>query len=125
MPGHGAAEHFGPAPFRSPLTSGGALIRYWIKGLAGRPLLSFTEQENSLVDLARTAQTRTGGLPWVGEFPGPAQRIPGNGVYLRTDFWAPIHSGGSYGHTCYVAKSLAKMTDHLYCLMPHRLHAAG
>ncbi len=29
------------------------------------------------------------------------------GLYLRTDFWAPITSGGSYGHTCYVARELA------------------
>ena len=33
------------------------------------------------------------------------------GLYLRTDFWAPIMSGGSYGHTCYVAKELAAVTD--------------
>ncbi len=31
----------------------------------------------------------------------------GGGLYLRTDFWAQITSGGSYGHTCYVAKELA------------------
>ena len=29
------------------------------------------------------------------------------GLYLRTDFWVRIMSGGSYGHTCYVAKELA------------------
>ena len=29
------------------------------------------------------------------------------GLYLRTDFWVRITSGGSYGHTCYVAKELA------------------
>ena len=31
----------------------------------------------------------------------------GVGLYLRTDFWVQISSGGSYGHTCYVAKELA------------------
>ncbi len=35
------------------------------------------------------------------------RKLDGLGVYLRTDFWAPITSGGSYGHTCYVAKELA------------------
>jgi glycosyltransferase involved in cell wall biosynthesis/ubiquinone/menaquinone biosynthesis C-methylase UbiE len=41
------------------------------------------------------------------------------GVYLRTDFWASITSGGSYGHTCYVAKELAAGGP-LVCLMAQR-----
>ncbi|MGE3166284.1 MAG: methyltransferase domain-containing protein [Planctomycetota bacterium] len=45
---------------------------------------------------------------------------PGHGVYLRTDFWAPIDAGGSYGHTCYVAKWLAATSAGLTCFMPHR-----
>jgi glycosyltransferase involved in cell wall biosynthesis/ubiquinone/menaquinone biosynthesis C-methylase UbiE len=47
--------------------------------------------------------------------PGPAHRISGCGVYLRTDFWSPIVSGGSYGHTCYVAKELAAVTESFVC----------
>ena len=39
------------------------------------------------------------------------------GLYLRTDFWAPITSGGSYGHTCYVAKELRGVTEHFVCLL--------
>ena len=42
------------------------------------------------------------------------------GLYLRTDFWARITSGGSYGHTCYVAKELAAMTERFACLLPQR-----
>lgn len=42
------------------------------------------------------------------------------GVYLRTDFWAPIKAGGSYGHTCYVAKELAALADRFVCFMPSR-----
>ncbi len=30
------------------------------------------------------------------------------GVYLRLDFWAKLTAGGSYSHTCYVAKELQK-----------------
>lgn len=56
---------------------------------------------------------------WLQELPTNDRPIPGTGVYLRTDFWAPIISGGSYGHSCYVAKSLAKVTENLVCLMPH------
>ena len=37
--------------------------------------------------------------------------------YLRTDFWAPMISGGSYGHTCYVAKELAAVTESFVCVM--------
>lgn len=46
--------------------------------------------------------------------------IPGCGIYLRTDFWAKIDSGGSCGHTCYVAKELAAVTENIICFMPHR-----
>lgn len=49
-----------------------------------------------------------------------ANPIRGCGVYLRTDFWAKIESGGSYGHTCYVAKELAAVTERFVCFMPHR-----
>ena len=41
-------------------------------------------------------------------------------MYLRTDFWAPITSGGSYGHTCYVAKELAAVTERFVCLLAQR-----
>lgn len=41
--------------------------------------------------------------------------ITGYGVYLRTDFWVKIKSGGSYGHTCYVAKELANATEKFIC----------
>lgn len=52
--------------------------------------------------------------------PGPRSRIAGCGVYLRTDFWSRIESGGSYGHTCYVAKELAAVTERFVCFMAHR-----
>ena len=52
----------------------------------------------------------------------PSERapIPGTGAYLRTDWWAKIESGGSYGHTCYVAKELAAVTDRFVCFTAHR-----
>jgi glycosyltransferase involved in cell wall biosynthesis/ubiquinone/menaquinone biosynthesis C-methylase UbiE len=42
------------------------------------------------------------------------------GLYLRTDFWVHITSGGSYGHTCYVAKELAALTRTFACMLPQR-----
>ena len=46
-----------------------------------------------------------------------ASRKVDAGLYLRTDFWAPITSGGSYGHTCYVAKELSAVTERFVCLL--------
>ena len=44
----------------------------------------------------------------------------GAGLYLRTDFWVKISSGGSYGHTCHVAKELAATSAGFTCLMANR-----
>src|SRR5262245_1978138 len=52
--------------------------------------------------------------------PDERHPISGCGVYMRTDFWAPIVSGGSYGHTCYVAKELAAVTHSFVCFMANR-----
>ena len=49
--------------------------------------------------------------------PSTAHKIPGTGVYLRTDYWVQLTSGGSYGHTCYVARELAALTADFTCLM--------
>lgn len=50
--------------------------------------------------------------------------IRGAGLYFRADYWVQLTSGGSYGHTCYVAKELAARTDRLVCLMASRYPAA-
>ena len=64
----------------------------------------------------------------VEEFARQARPVPftdagaaaGAGLYLRTDFWVQITSGGSYGHTCYVAKELAARSGGVSCLMANR-----
>jgi len=94
----------------------------WLRAMVGPRAAGLFPAEYStiLVELDRLSQhTEPVDIPWLRDLPGPDKRIPGNGVYLRTDFWVPIHSGGSYGHSCYVAKSLAKLTEKLFCLMPH------
>ena len=48
--------------------------------------------------------------------PSPAEPAAGAGVYLRTDYWAQLVSGGSYGHTCYVARELAALSRDFLCL---------
>lgn len=51
---------------------------------------------------------------------GASHECHGAGLYLRTDFWSRITSGGSYGHTCYVAKELAAGADRFVCLLAQR-----
>jgi glycosyltransferase involved in cell wall biosynthesis len=46
--------------------------------------------------------------------------LDGIGVYLRTDFWAPLISGGSYGHTCYQARAFARSTRDFLCILANR-----
>ncbi len=43
--------------------------------------------------------------------------VAGRGMYLRLDYWAKIVSGGSYGHTCYVAKELMRSSSDMTCVM--------
>ena len=31
-----------------------------------------------------------------------------------------MSSGGSYGHTCFVARELAEVTERFVCMLPHR-----
>ncbi|MEO8095102.1 MAG: glycosyltransferase, partial [Pseudolysinimonas sp.] len=52
-----------------------------------------------------------------------APPIPGTAAYFRFDFWTDyatggLKSGGSYGHTCYVAKELHALTRGLVCFLP-------
>lgn len=56
----------------------------------------------------------------LGRVPTPEAPLPGTGVYIRTDYWVQLVSGGSYGHTCYVAKELARVTENFTCLMASR-----
>lgn len=46
--------------------------------------------------------------------------LDGTGIYLRTDFWAPLVSGGSYGHTCYQAQAFARSTRDFLCVVANR-----
>lgn len=60
-------------------------------------------------------------LPSLATLPDEEHPIRGCGIYLRTDFWAPLVSGGSYGHTCYVAKELAAATESFACFVANPL----
>ena len=70
----------------------------------------------------REARQRAKAVPFPAQTaqPGAGYRIRGCGLYLRTDFWSPMVSGGSYGHTCYVAKELAAVTESFVCCLANR-----
>jgi glycosyltransferase involved in cell wall biosynthesis len=56
-------------------------------------------------------------FPPLARHPSRDMPIPGTGVYVRTDYWLRLVSGGSYGHTCYVAKELSAITQQFNCFM--------
>jgi glycosyltransferase involved in cell wall biosynthesis/ubiquinone/menaquinone biosynthesis C-methylase UbiE len=82
------------------------------------PMIRHAQRVGALRE-ARHAAKAVPFLPFAHR-PDPRHPIRGCGVYLRTDFWAPIVSGGSYGHTCYVAKELAAVTESFVCFMANR-----
>ncbi|HQZ15237.1 MAG TPA: glycosyltransferase [Vicinamibacteria bacterium] len=60
-----------------------------------------------------------------GASPAPLEipesgRVKGRGLYVRLDYWAKVESGGSYGHTCHVARELERRTGSLVAVVPHR-----
>jgi ubiquinone/menaquinone biosynthesis C-methylase UbiE/glycosyltransferase involved in cell wall biosynthesis len=69
---------------------------------------------NALIDCVKPVPFPLDALP------AADRRIPGTGVYLRTDFWSKMASGGSYGHTSYVVKELAAVTEDFVCFTAHR-----
>ena len=70
----------------------------------------------------REARQRAKAVPFpaLTAQPDARHRIRGCGLYLRTDFWSPMVSGGGYGHTCYVAKELAAVTESFVCYLANR-----
>ena len=92
--------------------------RAWMRGAA--------PAEGSILATAtatlKDAAARAAPVAWdvQGTVPTASRKLPGLGVYLRTDYWARIDSGGSYGHTCYVAKELAAVTEQFLVFSAHR-----
>jgi ubiquinone/menaquinone biosynthesis C-methylase UbiE/glycosyltransferase involved in cell wall biosynthesis len=82
------------------------------------PMVRHAQRLGKLREARQTAKAVP--FPALRQLPDGMHRIPGCGVYLRTDFWSPIVSGGSYGHTCYVAKELAAVTESFTCFMANQ-----
>ncbi|HUU25115.1 MAG TPA: glycosyltransferase family 4 protein [Methyloceanibacter sp.] len=54
------------------------------------------------------------------KLPSPEHPIRGKALYVRLDYWAKLKAGGSYGHTCFVAKSESRVTEQFECIMAQR-----
>ena len=96
----------------------------WLAGrlLHGRPNAPGIVSEPRSIRIARLRRLADDAAPvsFVPQPLGGGGKRSGVGVYLRTDYWSKIESGGSYGHTCYVAKELAATTESFVCFMACR-----
>jgi glycosyltransferase involved in cell wall biosynthesis/ubiquinone/menaquinone biosynthesis C-methylase UbiE len=105
------------ALMKSPQLPEAAIEADEIDNVDGEGLLgSYRRDVRALIARAAPAQLPSS----LQVVPRPGSGAAGNGMYLRTDFWAPIIAGGSYGHTCYVAKELARLSNDFVCVMANR-----
>lgn len=80
----------------------------------GRTISSVANQKSAAAALfGRDALTEA-------RLPSPAHPLEGRGLYVRLDYWAKLKTGGSYGHTCFLAKSAAAMSRDFECLFANR-----
>ena len=90
--------------------------RIWGPGPPPDPALALTAR---LTERLKELNASAAPVPF-GTLASPRGGASGRGMYLRTDFWVKITSGGSYGHTCYVAKELAATSHGITCVMANR-----
>ena len=88
----------------------------WVRG--GTVPIPSRDVQQLIAQLEQWSRAARPVVPAGGGLHAPLSAGPG--LYLRTDFWNRIISGGSYGHTCYVAKELAATARGFACLLPHR-----
>lgn len=87
-------------------------------GPADQHVLGVSQYQDTLSAFARIVAPVT--FKNLSTLPRLDSPLQGTGVYVRTDYWAQLVSGGSYGHTCYVAHELARVTEDFVCLMASR-----
>jgi glycosyltransferase involved in cell wall biosynthesis/ubiquinone/menaquinone biosynthesis C-methylase UbiE len=98
------------------MRAGGRAVGSRLSGQPPAPVRA--AQRRAALDASVAAASPVGMV--VAPDPSPAHPVHGCGVYLRTDWWVKIESGGSYGHTCYVAKELAAVSTDFICFMAQR-----
>jgi glycosyltransferase involved in cell wall biosynthesis/ubiquinone/menaquinone biosynthesis C-methylase UbiE len=100
-----------------------AARRALVSGRQGLPIETQLEIAAQPVPWSLTNELRSAPRPTplaLSALPTPQAPFDGVGVYVRTDFWNSMTSGGSYGHTCFVANELARSTREFVCLLPQR-----
>ncbi|HEX8903116.1 glycosyltransferase [Vitreimonas sp.] len=75
------------------------------------PVQTAMEDVRALIAMAQPAEFR------LEKAPNPRVPLTRPGMYARLDFWAPLTSGGSYGHTVYQAKALSRTTQDFACVV--------
>ena len=82
---------------------------------------AFPVRRKDIIDALERDSLSSRPVPFRGLTAPPDAAHPiESGLYLRTDFWARFTSGGSYGHTCYVAKELNAITGRFVCALTQR-----
>lgn len=99
--------------YRLGALAGSNRARQRVQDLTPPPPVDPTDHERVHAELAEV-------LSRTKPIPADATVFEKRGAYFRFDFWAAPTSGGSYGHTCYVADALAKRASAFTCYMPHR-----
>ena len=81
---------------------------------------AFPVHRDIVIDKLSRMRLNARPVPFARQLPPDRAHKIVAGLYLRTDFWTSNISGGSYGHTCYVAKELAALTERFACLLTQR-----
>lgn len=88
-----------------------------VRDLASR-LRTAQNQADKVPISLRLAATKIFGseITEIAQLPGPERPVRGLGAYVRLDYWASLKTGGSYGHTCFLAKAAAEVSSDFLCL---------
>lgn len=115
----GVAAHFaGGLTALDRMTEQSATARGMLGGLDSSPRLSQAEAVAAACAVEAAAAPkpfRLGALKHERD-----GKMPGVGAYVRLDFWAPLITGGSYGHTVYQCRALSKTCDDFVAIVANR-----
>lgn len=111
----GLAGHFsGLAPVLSRIEGQAKTMEELARGLEHNPRLTQEEAVAECRALRKSAKSDP-----IAFGSDPAVK-PRNGAYVRLDFWAPLVTGGSYGHTVYQCRALAKSCENFAAIVANR-----
>lgn len=111
----GVAGHFaGLAPVLSRIEGQGEAMEALARGLEYSPKLTQDEAIAECRALRKSVKSNP------TTFGADQAARPKNGAYVRLDFWAPLVTGGSYGHTVYQCRALAKSCENFAAIVANR-----